>query len=105
MRPVHVTIDNFYQKSPVVQSSCVHLTALDVSFLNNLFSRYFCETFKTFCGGKDPEHLQAPSAYELAWSHALTLARDAEAEQLLCRCAVYRQSVHESELHTSPCTC
>jgi len=43
-----------------------------------------CKNFEKACGGKDPEHLQAPSAHELAWSHALTLARDAEAEHLLC---------------------
>jgi hypothetical protein len=51
--------------------------------------RIACKNFEKACGGKDPEHLQAPSAHELAWSHALTLARDAEAEHLLCRCAVF----------------
>jgi hypothetical protein len=50
-----------------------------------LIFRIASESFKKACGGKDPEHLQAPSAHELAWSHALTLARDAEAEHLLCR--------------------
>jgi len=42
--------------------------------------------FSKACSGKDPRNLQAPSAHELAWSHALNLARDAEAETLLCRC-------------------
>ena len=41
--------------------------------------------FTSSCGGKDPRLLRAPHAHELAWSHALTLARDAEAETLLCR--------------------
>jgi hypothetical protein len=68
-----------YVASIATINDCCDITCVDS------FYRYACDSFKSACVGKDPENLQAPSAHEIAWSHALTLARDAEAENLLCR--------------------